>query len=559
MDTYQIARRYLGVLAAAIVLFTVLYSMGMEAFEGRPRSLLHSFQVVMQTLTTVGYGGDAPYESTAMLVLVATMQTATLLLILSAFPAVVVPVLRESLSRTPPTAREDLSNHVVVCTATTHTESLIDELTDRDVPYVIVEPDRETATDLFERGRDVVHGDPTSMETLSGINVEAAQAVVSDADDEVDMSVITTAKELAPEVPVYSIATGDDLVEYHELAGATEVFLPRELLGDGLANKVRSTVETDIEGGYTGSDTIEVDEIHIRRGSRLDGGRLSEKGILDKTGGSERATWRGETRDQTPRHVIGVWARGEFHVPPFQDILLDEQTVLLVAGQATTLKSLASRAGSNLTQYGRGRVIVVDSGVVGTAVSDALIEDGIDRTVIDSEDVPQADVVGDVTDEATYRKAGIEDARTVVLALNDDTTTLVAAFVITNLAPDVEIVARANQTESVPKLYRAGADYVLALSTVAGRLLATVILDSEQTIALDEKIRLVRRTPGPFAGQKLGETNIRDRFGCSVVAIERSDERIESDLRERSEINPDDHLIVAGTDAALDEFNSIVS
>jgi len=41
--------------------------------------------------------------------------------------------------------------YVVVCTATTHTESLIDELVDRDVPYVIVEPDRETATDLFDR------------------------------------------------------------------------------------------------------------------------------------------------------------------------------------------------------------------------------------------------------------------------------------------------------------------------------------------------------------------------------------------------------------------------
>jgi K+ transport systems, NAD-binding component len=487
------------------------------------------------------------------------MQSATLLLILSAFPAVVVPVLKESLSRTPPTSRDDLSNHVVVCTATTHTESLIDELTDREVPYIIVEPDRETATNLFERDREVVHGDPTSMETLSGINVETARAVVSDADDEVDMSVITTAKELAPEVPVYSIATGDDLVEYHELAGATKVFLPRELLGDGLANKVRSTVETNIEQEVIGGENIEVDEIHIRRGSRLDGGQLSENGIVDKTGASGHATWRGETREQTPQHVIGVWARGEFHVPPFQDITLDEQTVLLVAGQPKTLRSLAARAGSKLTQYGRGRVIVVDSGVVGTAVSNALIEDGIDRTVVDVEDEPQVDVVGDVTEEATYRKAGIETARTVVLALNDDTTTLVAAFVINNLAPDVEIVARANQTESVPKLYRAGAEYVLALSTVAGRLLATAILDSERTIALDEKIRIVRRTPGPFADQKLGEASIRERFGCSVIAIERNDGRFESDLRELTGINPDDHLILAGTDAALDDLNSVIS
>ncbi len=552
MDTYQVARRYVVVLVASVLAFTVLYSVGMSLFEGRPRSLLRSFQVVMQTLTTIGYGGDSPWESTAMLALVVTMQTATLLLIFSAFPAVVVPVLKESLSRAPPAAREDLSDHVVVCTATTHTESLIDELADGEVPYVIVEPDRDTATSLFERDREVVHGDPTSMETLAGVNVAAARAVVSDADDEVDMSVITTAKELAPGVPVYSIATDEDFAEYHELAGADRAFLPRKLLGNGLANKVRNTVQVELEGRVTVGEDIEIAEIPIGRGSELDGARLTEAGV--RRPGIDDA----DDRARTPRHVVGVWARGQFHVPPFQGLALDAQSVLLVAGRSVTLESLADSAGSSVTQYGRGRVLVAGSGVVGTAVSDALIEDGVNQTVIDLEQKGRVDVVGDVTDEEVFEEAGIADARTVVLALDDDTTTLVAAFVIGNLDSDVEIVARANETESVPKLHRAGADYALALSTVAGRLLATAILDSGQTIALDAKIRLVRRDPGPFADHTLGETRFRKRFGCSVVAIERRDGRVDTDLREWTEVGAGDHLVVAGTDAALDRLDTVL-
>ena len=134
VNTRQTARRYVIVLLSSILAFTVLYSVGMQVFENEPRSLLRSLQVVMQTLTTIGYGGDAPWETTPMLVLVLTMQTATLLLVFSAFPAVVVPWIEESLATAPPSSLEGLSDHVVVCRSTTHTETLIDELIARDVP-----------------------------------------------------------------------------------------------------------------------------------------------------------------------------------------------------------------------------------------------------------------------------------------------------------------------------------------------------------------------------------------------------------------------------------------
>lgn len=535
VNTRQTARLYVVVLLTSILTFTVLYSVGMQVFENEPRSLLRSLQVVMQTLTTIGYGGDAPWNTTPMLLLILSMQAATLLLVFSAFPAVVVPWIEESLATAPPSSLEGLSDHVVVCRSTTHTETLIDELIARDVPYVIVEPDRDRATTLFERDRDVVHGDPTSMETLKGVCVGEARALISDADDEVDLNIIATVESVAPAVSVYSIATAEEYVTYHELAGADRAFLPRKLLGHGLANKVRNTVRTDLEEV---GEAFEIAEINVARGSDLDGERLTED--------ADAAT-----------NVIGVWSGGRFFTPPFDGVTLDAQAVLLVVGRRVRLESIARSAGSAVSRYGRGRVVVAGSGVVGRIVSDALDSDGIEQTVLDVEHGSHVDVVGDATDEEALGEAGVTDATTVVLALDDDSVTLLAAFVIQNMAPDVEVVARANDSESVPKLYRAGVDYVLALSSVAGRLLATAVLDADREIALDEQIRVVRREPGALAGSTLEEAALRERTGCSVVAIEHRDGRVSADLRGWTDIEAHDHLVVAGTDEALRRLDEL--
>jgi len=542
VETNRLARYYLAVLVGSILLFTAIYDAGMTLFEGRPRTFIDSLEVVMQTYTTVGYGQDAGWESPQMTLLVVAMQATSLLLIFSAFPAIIVPLIEDSLSTTPPTAREDLTDHVVVCNSTTHTEALIDELESRDIPYVILEPDREAAINLYERDVEVVHGDPESMADLERVNVGQARTLVSDADDEVDMSIITSVKELVPELPVYSIAEDTDLAEYHELAGADKVFLPRELLGMGLANKVRNTVVTEFEGGATVGEGFEIGEVPVRSGSELAGRRLTEDGITDRTSA----------------RIIGAWSRGRFHTPPFDGLRLDDQTGLLVVGTGKALDSLADLAGSEVRQYGRGTVLVLGFGMVGRTVTDALVTDGIDRTVVDIEDGARVDVVGDVTEEEVLEAAGVREARTVVLALDDDTTTLVSSFVVSNLASDIEIVARVDEHENVAKLYHAGVDYALALSTVAGRLLAAEILESDQSVTLDRQVRLVRREPGALAGKRLDEAAVRERTGATVVAIEHRDGRVNTNLRGWAEISATDHLIVAGLDEALEQLDELL-
>jgi Trk K+ transport system NAD-binding subunit len=524
----SLLRPYLVAVVGSLFVFTVAYDVGMTVFEGRPRTLLKSFEVVMQTFTTTGYGQDAPWRSPVMTFLVVGMQVASLLLIFAAFPIVIVPLVEDALSTSPPTSL-DRSGHVLICGSSPRTRTLLSDLAAQDVDGVVVEPDRERAMDLRDQGHDVVHADPESVDALRDASVERAAAVVADSDDEIDLSVILAVKEITSDVPVYSVVEDPTLAPYHERAGATEAFSPRVLLGRGLANKVRDAVTTDTGDSVDLGGGLEVAEFPVQPGSMLQGKRVREVDVERRTGVK----------------LIGAWSNGEFLTPPFPDLVLDEHTVLLVVGTETELSGLKRWTLSEVRRYARGEVAIVGFGVVGSTVDETLASEDVPRTVVDREDHPGVDVTGDATDPSVLREAGVDDARTVILALDDDTTTLLTTFVVREVNPDAEVVARADDVANVKKLYRAGADYVLSLASVTGRLLASTVLD-EDVMSVDTQVEVVRLSAEPVAGETIGDLSLPE--GVTVVAVEHRDGRMSADVGEWTTLEATDRLVVAGVD-----------
>ncbi|MGM0371488.1 MAG: NAD-binding protein [Halobacteriota archaeon] len=80
-------------------------------------------------------------------------------------------------------------------------------------------------------------------------------------------------------------------------------------------------------------------------------------------------------------------------------------------------------------------------------------------------------LMGNPSDEAPLRSAGIEHARTVLVATNDDGDDALAVLTARELNPDVRIVAAATNRENVPKLRRAGADSVISPIALGARML----------------------------------------------------------------------------------------
>ncbi|WP_228546447.1 potassium channel family protein [Halegenticoccus tardaugens] len=581
---------YLLTLVAVMLGYAVVYHEAMAAFEGREPTFLHSLQVVVETFTTTGFGSDAPWWSPEMNLLVIVMDLTGVVLIFMALPVFVFPLLEERLSTTVPTSVAGYEDHVVICAHTPRGETLVQELDSMDVASLFVVSDRDEARDLYERGRSVIHGDPESVETLEGACVADARALVADADDETNASVVLSAKEAAPDTRVVSLIESPEVADYHRYAGADLVVSPRRMLGERLASKATTAVSANLgEGGLSvGGDGIggdeppgddagdgdgstddenegdepavdavdadesavdaveiggelEIAELLVHRGSPLVGERLADSGVADLRG----------------TNVIGAWFRGEFVTPPSPDDVIDEHTILLVAGPESQLERLKELTLSATRHSGGGAVLVAGYGEVGSTVAEALAAAGSRTVVVDRVEGPGVDVVGDATDPQTLSSAGIEDARSVVFALADDTATIFATLVAKQLAPAVEVIARANDAENVPKLYRAGAEYVLALSTVSGRMLASDLLD-EEIISPSTQIEIVRTAAPRLAGRSLAQADVRARTNCTVIAAERGGE-ILTEIGPDFVVRDDDALIVAGTDGDINRFNELAS
>jgi Trk K+ transport system NAD-binding subunit len=368
------------------------------------------------------------------------MQFTGLGLFFLTLPLFLIPLVEESIPTAPPPPTS-LRDHVVVCEFTPRGDTLVGELESMDTRYVVVESDRERARELDVDGYSVIHGNPESVEDLVDANAGEAVALVADAADEINASIILSAKQVDPEIHVISLIEDADLADYHRYAGADRVVSPRRLLGDSLAGKSATSISTDLGDAVEIAGDFEVVELLVQRGAEVEGKTIADSGIGQEPG----------------VNIIGAWFRGEFVSPPPPDEVIDEHTILLVTGRETQVERLKELTLSEVRRYRRGTV-VVGHGEVGSTAADALIAAEVPTVVVDREEKPGVDVVGDITDRQTIEKAGVTDARSVILAVDNDTTAVFATLVINRVAPGIEIIARANEAESIPKLYRAGAD-----------------------------------------------------------------------------------------------------
>jgi len=233
---------------AVILLYTLAYDWVMATFEGKERGFFESLLMVVETFTTTGYGEDADWQSPATILLVISMMFTGVFFIFMALPLFVVPWIEERLSTTPPTSIPGLTDHVVICTYTDRSETLVEELDVVDVDYVVVEPDRELATELFEDGVSVIHGDPESVEDLEAANLAESRALVADFDDETNASISLAAGQVVEGdgVQIITFVEDPDLADYHRYAGADTVFSPRHLIGESLANKVTTGLTSEV-------------------------------------------------------------------------------------------------------------------------------------------------------------------------------------------------------------------------------------------------------------------------------------------------------------------------
>jgi voltage-gated potassium channel len=183
-------------------------------------------------------------------------------------------------------------------------------------------------------------------------------------------------------------------------------------------------------------------------------------------------------------------------------------------------------------------VVICGWGRVGQAIAAEVAAGGRDLVVIELdparvEGIGHHVVIGDATEDAVLRRAGVERAAALVAAVDSDAANSFITLGARALVPGLFIVARARSTESVEKLARAGADRVVNPQSIGGARMAAFVLQPNVAEFLDVvmheqsmefRLEEVEIAPGStFVGRTLRDLDVRDRTGALVLALREHD------------------------------------
>lgn len=97
-------------------------------------------------------------------------------------------------------------------------------------------------------------------------------------------------------------------------------------------------------------------------------------------------------------------------------------------------------------------------------------------------------LVGDPLIHEVLERANVEEAGTLIIAADDDSTTALTILAVKRAAKgkEVKIIAEAKRKESIPLIREAGADHVVSTSCFSGRLLASAAFEAPVAMLLDD-------------------------------------------------------------------------
>lgn len=179
-------------------------------------------------------------------------------------------------------------------------------------------------------------------------------------------------------------------------------------------------------------------------------------------------------------------------------------------------------------------------------------------------------LVADATNEAALRDAGIESARGLVAALDDDAQNVLTVLTARELNPRLLIIARAGTENLESKLLRAGADRVVTPSSIGGHRLALALLRPAVhdffgrifTLGTEPDVDVGQITvpeDSPFAGQTIEGCDLRRIRNVSILAIRKPDGLFDLNPGAQRLIEPGETLIFIGPAESVYDLEALYS
>src|SRR5579859_479585 len=221
--------------------------------------------------------------------------------------------------------------------------------------------------------------------------------------------------------------------------------------------------------------------------------------------------------------------------------------------------------------------IVCGFGRVGSQIVEELVAAHISFVVLDERENNVRACVergymalqGDATSDDMLREAGIEHAKCVLVATEDDAHNISLTLSARHLNNRLFIVARANHVETEAKLRLAGADRVLSPYAIAGRRMANLAIQPGRVEFFDTLTKvgsvelaveeIIVSPTSPLVGKTVLEARHILSDETMILALKKLDGLVPGSRLE-ARIDAGNTVIIAGTPeqlAAIQQINSV--
>ena len=535
--------KFLAILVFMYIFYSVLFHFIAES-EGQSYSWLTGFYWTLVTMSTLGFG-DIVFVSDVgkaftMLVLFSGVLFLLVMLPFTFIEFFYAPWIKAmNQAKAPKKLPEDVKDHVIITELNPVTDALIKKLIAYKIDYAILEPDLQKAIDLSEQDYKVVNLDPTDYETYGKICLHNAKMVVAAGPDTVNTNVTFTVKEFNPNVKVVATAAHNDSTDILQLAGADHVVQLGEILGRALARRTL--------GGNARVHVIgHIDQLVIGEAT------AQETPLIGKSIQESRL------REMTGVTVVGIWERGKFKQPS-PDSVITNRSVLVLVGSVEQLRNYDELV--SIYHVSDKPVIIIGAGRVGRAAAKSLQERHIDYRIIDKDPNRMLDnekyILGDAADHAVLKKAGLDEAHTVLITTHSDDVNIYLTIYCRQLIPNMQIISRTTYEKNISTMHRAGADFVMTYASMGANSIFN-ILEGQDVLVLAEGLNIFNHKVNErLNGKSLIESNIRNKTGCTVVAIKCKDEGMVVSPEPQRVLKMDQEIIMIGSSEGENSFTRI--
>jgi voltage-gated potassium channel len=535
----RVLGRFFVALGAMILFFSVGFHLLMLR-EGQEHTWITGFYWTLTVMSTLGFG-DITFHTDLGRMFSIVVLLSGMLFLLGLLPFTFIEFFYEpwmnaqAALRAPRELPVGTRGHVLLTNYDAVTSALIRRLEQHGYTYALLTPELDDALRLHDLGVNTVVGDLDDPESWKRLRVEKAALVACTTSDITNTSVTFTVRGLANDLPIIATATDDASTKILKLAGSNFVLRLEEMIGQSFA---RRTVGGDAISHAIGKfDDLVISEAAAYR-TPIVGKTLIENRLREKVG----------------VNVVGVWERGRFE-PARAETMIHDNTVLVLAGSREHMFRYDELF--CIYNVSNAPVVILGGGRVGRATARALARRDVDYRIVealpDRIRDPDKYVLGSAADLSVLEEAGIREAPAVIITPHDDDLNVYLTIYCRQLRSDIQILSRATQERNVATLHRAGADSVLSYASM-GAGAAMNLLQRNKILMVAEGLDLFEvRVPEQLADKTIAETSIREKTGCSVVAI-RTEDGIKAVPDPLATLPPDAEIVLIGTAEAENRF-----